>query len=426
LIVADLVVLLAAAAVWLAAEIWWQRRDGSVGLDERFRGARMHVVASLVALVWLSLLFLAAVPINAAALGRQAAPPLDLVATGGWLAALLLLAVLAGALWDDRSRHSIPGLYFGGLLLAVLIIDRVGLKLPELLVTVLVTGAAYVMLTGWAWRRGAWLATFGAGLGIREPVAGLQRTEGWLPGVNLLLTLGTSLVALFVVSLFEDRSLRYAAAVIPALSAVGVGALSQPQRRAAMQVIALLMTGLAVVYLGWADLTPRWVERDLLLRMFRLLMALSVLTFVYGALLPRWLGRQHGWQNSIRQAAVTFAFAGVASLLGVLALELVVFRMPGEPIPAAQVVAVAVVLVALIAGLIALALQAGGSCPPGRTSSGWAASMRPNWLPRCCSSIFTSAVPSGSAVSCCPTGLTSSWPSRFLASPSVICVSAAV
>jgi hypothetical protein len=276
------------------------------------------------------------------------------------LATLLLLAVLAGALWDDRSRHGIPGLYFGGLVLAALIIDRVGLTLPELLVTVLVTGAAYVMLTGWAWRRGVWLATFGAGLGIREPVAGLQRTEGWLPGVNLLLTFGTSVVALIVVSSFEDRSLRYAAAVVPALSAVGVGALSQPQRRATMQVIALLMTGLATIYLGWADLTPRWAERDLLLRMFRLLMALSVLTFVYGALLPRWLGRQHGWQTSIRQAAATFAFAGVASLLGVLALELVVFQVGGEPIAAAQVAAVAVVLVALIAGLIALALQAGG------------------------------------------------------------------
>jgi hypothetical protein len=360
LIVADLVVLLVAAALWLGAEIWWQRREGRTGLDERFRGARMYVVASLLALVWLSLMFFGAAVVNTSEAARQAAPALDLVAGGGWLAAVLLLVVLAGALWEDRARHAIGGLYVGGLMFAVLIVDRLRLKPDSLLVTALVVVAAYVMVTGWAWRRGASLARFGAGLGVRDPLLGLQRTDRWLPGVNLLLALGTSLIALIVVSVFRDRALRYGAAAAPAVLAVGIGALAQSGRRAAMQVLALLLTGLATVYLGWADLEPRWGERDLLLRMFRLLMALSVLTFVYGALLPRWLGRQHPWHRSTWHTAATFGVAGLASLLGVLALEWVAFWTGGVRIDDAQVAAVAVVLVALIAGLIALALQAGG------------------------------------------------------------------
>jgi hypothetical protein len=216
------------------------------------------------------------------------------------------------------------------------------------------------MLTGLLWRRGASLAALGAGWGIREPIVGLQRTSGWLPGANLLLTLGTSLVALIVVSAFEGRSLRYTAAATPAMLAVGIGALAQQQRRAHFQMLALLMTGLATVYLGWADLLPRWDERGLLLRMFRLLMALSALTFVYGVLVPRWFGAQHVWRESMRRAAATFGMAGVVSLLGVLAMEFVAFRTGGIPVAGAQVAAVAVVLVALIAGLIALSLQTGG------------------------------------------------------------------
>ena len=333
-----------------------------MGLDERFRGPRLHVAAPLFALVLLTLIFSFATLVNSFSVAgpgtRRAA--VDLVAGGGWLAALMMLIVLAGALWDDRARHGIAGLYVGGLMFAALIVDRVRLAPPELLVTVLATAAGYVMLTGLLWRRGASLAALGAGWGIREPIVGLQRTGGWLPGPSLLLALGTSLVALIVVSAFEGRSLRYTAAATPAMLAVGIGALAQQQRRAHFQMLALLMTGLATVYLGWADLLPRWDERGLLLRMFRLLMALSALTFVYGVLVPRWFGAQHDWRESMRRAAATFGMAGVVSLLGVLAMEFVAFRTGGVPVAGAQVAAVAVVLVALIAGLIALSLQTGG------------------------------------------------------------------
>ncbi|MCL4204336.1 MAG: hypothetical protein KJ000_17775 [Pirellulaceae bacterium] len=387
LITADLVAVLAAAAVWLAAEIWWQRRgegrgraeesrealpnshefgyerQGCAGLDERFRGPRLHVAAPLFALVLLTMLFFTATLANSLVVARQGAAVVDLVGGGGWLAAWMLLIVLAGALWDDRSRHGLAGLYVGGLMFASLIIDRVRLAPPDLLGTVLATAAGYVMLTGFLWRRGASLATLGAGWGIREPIVGLQRTGGWLPGASLLLTLCTALAALAVVSTFEGRSLRYTAAATPAMLAMGIGALAQQQRRAHFQMLALLLTGLATVYLGWADLSPRWDERGLLLRMFRLLMALSALTFFYGALLPRWFEAHHAWRDSIRRAAATFGVAGVVSLLGVLVMEFVAFRTGGIAVSAEQVAAVAVVLVALIVGLIALALQTGGALP---------------------------------------------------------------
>ncbi len=357
LVMADLVALLIAAGVWLAAEIWWQRRAGSKGLDERFRGPRLHVLVSLVNLVVLSLLFFAATPINSVALAELGKPFVDLVAGGGWLAILLLMTVLVATMWDTRSGHAISGIYFAGLVFAALVIDRARLYPSTLLVVVLATTAAYVMVTGWIWRQGAALASLGASWGIPEPVAGLKRTATWLPSVNLCLTLGTSFVALIVVSFFGDRTHRYTAAATPAMLAVGMGALTQMHRRSALQFLALLMTGLAAVYIGWADLAPQWDLEGLLLRMFRLLMVLSALTFIYSLLVPRVLDPRSSWLSNVHRVASVFGFTGLVSLFGVLLLELLTFRAGGVPVAGAQVAAVAVVLVALIAGLIAMALQ---------------------------------------------------------------------
>ncbi|TVS18705.1 MAG: hypothetical protein EA424_10345 [Planctomycetaceae bacterium] len=371
LMVADLMALLVAAAVWLGVELWWQRRGRSTGLEPAFRGPRLHVVASILPLVCFSSLSFFAATLNSVNSLVREVPVIDLIGGGGGWAAAGILGVTAAALWDDRARHAIGGLFVGGLMLAVLIIDALGLTPDRLHVTLLVVVATYVMLAGWLWRWSGPLVTWGEVLGIRDPEVGQRRTEEWLPSVSVLLALWVSLAALIVVSLFADRPLRYWAASVPAFFAIGIAAWSHPHRRQRMGLLSLLMAGLAVILVAWADLTPhRWDSIGLLLRSFRLLMALSVLTFVHGVLLPWCLNRRSAWQSDIRRAAVIYGCAGVFALLGVLALELVVFPFGSPLIPAAQVVAVTVVLVALIAGLIALALQTGG------TLSTWSESQR--------------------------------------------------
>lgn len=364
LIVVQLLTLLVVAAVWLDAELWWQRRRGAVGLEPAFGGPRLHVVASVLPLVWFSLLSLFAATVNSlnsVYSWVHEAPVIDLIGGGGGWAAAGILGVTAAALWDDRARHALGGLFLGGLMLAVLIIDALGLAPDRLLVTLLVVVAAYVMLTGWSWRCSGPLVAWGGRLGIRDAELAPRSVETWLPGVSRVLALVVSLAAVIVVAWFADRPLRYWAAAVPALGAVGIAAWFHPQRRRGLGLLSLLMAGLTVILAAWADLTPGGAWLDLLLRSFRLLMALSVLTFVHGVLLPWCLNRGSGWQSQIRRAAVIYGCAGVSSLLGVLALEWVVFPFGSTLIPAGHVAAVAVVLVALIAGLIALALQTGGA-----------------------------------------------------------------
>lgn len=355
LIVADAVALLIAATLWLGVEIWQQRR-GAWGLDPYFPGPRYHALASLVVLTVLALLLPGTAAINSLGFAGRA-PGVDLVAARAWIPLVLLGCVLAAALWDRRARYAIGGLYVWGLVFAALVLDQLRLAPHTLLSSAVAVVAAYVMLTSLAWRQGAWLASLGASWEVPDPVEGLKRTSLWLPPVNLLAGAGCALLALLIVSTFEDRQLRFAAAAAPAMLAIAAGALAQQKRQASMQFLALLMTGLACVYISWADLPPRWNDFDVLVRSFRLLMALSALTLLYAAIVPRLIANSGSWALAVRRAAKAFSGAAMISLVAVLTLEVLLYRAGGVRVDGVYVAAVAVVLVALAAGLIALALE---------------------------------------------------------------------
>jgi hypothetical protein len=154
--------------------------------------------------------------------------------------------------------------------------------------------------------------------------------------------------------------MRIISGFAPVLLAIGLAALAQKERKTLLQFMSLLMTGAAAVYMSWADLNPKWSDEIVLDYAVRLLIVLSGLAFIYSVLVARVISPTGDWMAAVRRIAVTFGIGAIVVLLGVLLLEAVYFDSDaGAPLDAVEIAAVGVVLVALIGGLISLALLPG-------------------------------------------------------------------
>jgi hypothetical protein len=350
----------AVAGFWLSREIAWQRRasqsfDGCP-LDQRRYLPPVHATTAVVLVPLYFVLRLALASFSDE--GPQVA--YDLVSA---VTTLGLGVLLAGLLWDRRAVVALPLMYVWLAALACLLVGfgRASLGSFEArLVALTLAGALQIALTSHLWSYGANLAAWGERLGIADPVGGLVRTEKWLVPANLLLTIVASISSVVFVLTLGQLPLRVAAAWSPAIAAYGLVCLAQSRRRETLQLAALLVAGLTAVLLAWARIDPLHASDVWLVRVFRLLMVLSALAFIYGLALPRYLLKSGSWNDSTRKAGHLAGAAALAALIATLALEASLFT-PGRgvPIDDAQVAAIAVVLVALIAGLVSLAVLPG-------------------------------------------------------------------
>ncbi len=352
------VLILAAVAMagfWLWREIRSQQRD-SQSLDVRRWMPRVHaaVCSGLVPLYFLVRLaygLFVELPFPLAGYDAVAA-----VATAA------MSSLLLATLWDRRAVWSLPLAYVWGLAAWWLAIALARQWLPQpgpRLTAVLLAVAGHVALTGQVWSFGANLAAWGGKLGVSDPIGGLSRTARWLPVINLLLVFGVCLADLALVLNLTDLKFRVATAFGPAVAAWGVLCLAQERRRDALQLAALVIIAYSAVLLGWSELSGHtariWMER-----VFRLLMVLAAVTFAYGLVLPRWLLTSGSWNAATRKAGYIAGAAAIAAFIATLVFEVSLFRPGiGADVAAPQVIAIAVVLVALIAGLISLALLPG-------------------------------------------------------------------
>ena len=361
LLQADLIAVVVAAGFWLAVELWFQRKSRRAAFSPDFRFARVHVLVALAATVFATMLLVGSFGINCIAREASGADVVvDIAGTGGVLIIGTLGLLLAGSLWDRRGYFAIPTLYVWCALVVTLVLDSLRLDLEKAFYAVGMSAAGYVALTGVMWRQGARLASAGDRWGVPDAVGGLKRTAGWLPVVNMLVSAMVMLIGLVVVLFFDERWMRIGSGFSPVLLAVGLGALAQKERRGLLQFMSLLMTGAAAIYLSWADLTPEWADEIVLDFAIRLLIVLSGLTFIYAVLVVRFVSPNGDWMAPVRRIAATFGIGAIIVLLGVLLLEAVFFESPvGAPVDTAEMAAVSVVLVALIAGLISLALLPG-------------------------------------------------------------------
>lgn len=346
------------AGWWLAIEIYFQRTRQE-RLDPASKGIRTHVLTGIVVTVILVAVFGFGLVVNSLARSTNATG-FELSTVGGAVTVLLVGVVLGAALWERQAAFALPCLYVWVFAVAAWFFDYYSMSVRNAFLAISLLSAGQAMATGWIWRQGVRCCEIGRKLGIPDPIDGLKRTETWLPPVNSLLVATSTLAALLIVLGFEERPMRIAAGFVPLMSAVGLGSLAQSKRRLAMQFGALVLTGVAAVYLSWADIQPEWNERLILLRSIRLLIVASGMTFIYGFLVARKLSPDGDWLPVVRRMASLFGLAAMAVLGVVLALEAVFFESgQGAPVEPAEVGAVAVVLLALAAGLISLALLPG-------------------------------------------------------------------
>jgi hypothetical protein len=351
------------AGLWLGREITSQRRRDQ-SFDASFRGPRVHAFTLVGILPLYFLLRLAyAIFFNLTGFfdtrsGFAAYAPLAGAATAA------LGIAIAAMFWDRRALIAIPASYCWLAIVWLLGIGIAAYWFPQIdrrLVAIFAALALHVALTGQIWSYGANLSAIGSRLGISDPIGGLARTANWLPVVTALLA-GMVVFAdmAFVLSVRVDY-LRTAAALGPAICAWGVLCLAQERRQSAFQLAALLLAGLSAVYLAWAQIAPDHTTALWMTRVFRLVMVLAALTFVYGLALPRWLLTGGPWNAATRKAGYIAASAAILAFVATLALEVALFRpgMNTVAVDNTQVVAVAVVLLFLIAGLVSLALLPG-------------------------------------------------------------------
>jgi hypothetical protein len=349
-------------AVWLSLEIQAQKVSDQP-FDPRAFGPPAHHAGTIACLLIFALRLCFGTFIDAVEPVYQQQEHFGrFVLSDLWIIAALaaLTAVICRSLWDRRAYFALPAAYVAGLLFVVDDLRHVNLPLIELCLAATISAAAYVAITGHAWSFGANLANLGSRVGISDTIGGLKRTSYWLPVISIGITAVVCVVGLSVVLFHQHDEWRVAVALSPAIAAWGISCLAQQERKQAAQVGALLLAGLSVIYLGQAQLEPPWSEGLILARAFRLLMALSALTFVYGFALPRYLFIEGDWNGSVRKSGYASGVLAMITFVAVLGLEVAMF-VPGEgaPVQDIQVAAVAVVLVALVAGLLSLALLPG-------------------------------------------------------------------
>ena len=360
LVQVNLIAVSAAGAFWLGIDIWYQRRSADRALDPEVGPPSVHVGAAILAVIAAAVFFAGSLVLNGIERTVSGRNVLDATDLGGILALSVLGTLLIGSLWEQRRGYGVPCLYVWGALVTVAALDMAGVKGFLAFWSFGMAAGGYATLTGLIWRQGVYVAALGSRWHVCDPVAGLRRTAVWLPTVNLLVAASATLATLIVVSFFPDRWMRISSGMVPAVLAVGLAALAQQERRALLQYVSLLMTGVAAVCLSWADLPPEWSERLILLRLIRALIALAGLTFVYGVIVVRRVPGDSRWRASVQRIALTFGGAAGLVLLAVLLVERL-YYVPGvgAPVDTAPMAAVAVVLVGLVIGLVSLALLPG-------------------------------------------------------------------
>jgi len=353
---ANLIAWAAGGVFWLAVELWYQRRL-VVGFDPGWRWSPVHVAVAWLGLVLASLFFTGALVVNCVQRSTWGGDGIAAADVGGMAALAVLGLLFVGALWERRRGYGIPCLYVWGTLVIAVGLDLAGIKDRLAFWAVGMAAGVYATLTSLVWRQGARLAALGSRWGICDPVAGLRRTAVWLPTVNLLVAAASTLATLVVVSFFPERWMRISSGMLPAALALGLAGLAQQERRTLLQFVSLLMTGVAAVCLSWADLQPDWTERLLLLRVIRVVIVLAGLTFVYGLIVVRRVPAASSWLAPVQRIAMTFGGGAGLALVAVLLLERL-YYVPGvgAPVDTAPMLVVAVVLAALLVGLISLAL----------------------------------------------------------------------
>jgi hypothetical protein len=306
---ANIIALSLAGVVWLLLELRARRLKPSSDTAGSF-----HNVAALVSLLALSAAVLFALVTDLLGFHEAQSPLLD------WAAVFSLSVLMFACLWDRDAAYAVAGLYLTGLLMIGTFLDHLKLSPERLTWSLMIAGAAYLLMAAAIWRARGPVLSWAGRLKIPLRVAATVTELKWLNIFTGLVAAGILSVAFWSDLTFAEWWLRATAAVAVGVTGFTFALLAEGRMRRSWQRAAVTMFLIAAVLFGWSLLTPgtsaTWLNRAVILMS---LMFAAVALF--GAGLNRFIARTPDWSQAFRDCVPAMAVAAILSLVFVLATE---------------------------------------------------------------------------------------------------------
>lgn len=271
-------------------------------------------------------------------------------------------ALTTALLWDHRARWATAALFAYGLVATAMLLNILNLSFQSLVFAVGMSAAVYVLLSGvcavWASRYPTQLKEWLLPISVHA-----ESTRLWLPMAAKLLSILSIVCELNIVWTHPTIDWRIYGSVAIILPALGLMLLSLCQfsdQVPRLRLAGCLVLTVAAAEFGWAVMDVPGGEFVWLLRAVRLLTTLSLMSAMFGIVLPRFAGERDDWLVPFRRTTVGTAVGAVATLLLVLSMEVAAFVAQQQvPVNGLQIAFVAGALVCLAVALVGLAVRKG-------------------------------------------------------------------
>jgi hypothetical protein len=306
---ANIIALSLAGVVWLMLELRARRLKPGTDTTGSF-----HNVAALGSLLGMGAVI--AISLLADEFGFHRTPSVIL----DWVAVWSIAALMFACLWDRDAAYAVAGLYLAGLLMTGTFLDHLGLSPERLTWSLMIAGAAYILLAAAIWRARAPFLSWAVRLKIPLRVAATVTELRWLNIFTSLVAAGIISIAFWSGLTFAEWWLRATAAAAVSVTGFTFALMAEGRMRRTWQRAAVTMFLLGAVLFGWSLLTPgtsaTWLNRAVILMS---LMFAAVALF--GAGLNRFIARTPDWSQAFRDCVPAMTVAAILSLFFVLATE---------------------------------------------------------------------------------------------------------
>jgi hypothetical protein len=340
-----------ASSLWTMLEVILRR--GPATVDPRGQVLHFRHVAAAVALELLTFATLLGVLSDLFAGSLHVASPL------GWTALAATFLALLLSLWDAEAKFALAGLYSCGLVAIGLTLHAQHLPIPDLYWIWPPALAGYLLFsTGAAWLLPR-LKSLWTGLHLPERSSEGATRWFWFAQVTLtVLVLLGSLPTSVAAATFAERSLGALAMAVLMLAWILLAEMFSGRMRIEPRFLTLAFGVVALVEAGWALVDPAR-SAPVLHRSVWLMVALAVMSPVYGVGLARLLARFPNWAAACRRNGPVLAVLASVVLLVVLGQEGVLYdtQTRRTPMDLLEVIVVTVGLMVLITAGISFAIQ---------------------------------------------------------------------
>ena len=220
----------------------------------------------------------------------------------GAIVVTCLLAVLQ--IWNDRRRFQVVGTWLvaTGTIMAIsayLIPDQAIRHAGAIWSFSIVTA-----LSGLVWARRESFFKFANRLNAPGLTRLERQMDSQLPVLALIWTLVVVVWAIGASLFMEPRTARIMMAMSPFGIAIGLGCLSNQNRRRWLQSATIMLFTLGCILISWGDLSNPSDRNQIQSLLVRALVVLAAAMAIYGGLVTRWVRENDRWLRTFREMAM--------------------------------------------------------------------------------------------------------------------------